>query len=146
MNDTGRSVKLRDKLLNEREELIIRLHEEEKLSHQEISVRLGLSVTGANYVYHEAQKKLRDFAENGEDALSLLPARARRVALTLKLDSRARARAAMEAGQLSWISGIGGIIWEGVMLRQASKKTWSALYEWAGRPALPPFRRSRRLK
>ena len=130
-------MKLRDKLLNEREELVVHLREEEKLTCREIGERLEVSGTMVNYIHHAARAKLDDLERNGEDALSLLPKRASRLVVILKIGSRARARAAMESGRLSWLVGMRGIIWEGAMLRRLSSRTWAALYEWAGRPTLP---------
>jgi DNA-binding CsgD family transcriptional regulator len=141
MNATDKSMKLRDKLLNDREKLVVRLREEEKLTCQEIGVRLGMSPSMVSHIHITARRKLRDFAENGEDALSLLPRRVRRLVIILQIGNRARARAAMESGRLSWHKGLVAIIWDGVMLREVSRRTWAALYEWAGRPAMPPFRR-----
>ena len=131
-------MKIPPKLLNEREKLVVRLRDEEKLSLREIGARLGVSREWARQIHVNASAKLKDFAENGEGAVSLLPMRARRVVKELKIGSRVLAREAMESGRLSWRAGIGGIFWEGYMLRQLSRKTWAALYEWAGSPALPP--------
>jgi hypothetical protein len=139
MNAKDKSMKLRDKLLNEREKLVVRLIEEENLTWREVSVRLGLSYEWVRLIHHAARAKLNDFERNGEDALSLLPRRARRLVVNLKISSRASARAAMESGRLSWHNGIGGIFWDRVMLPRLSRKTWVALYEWAGRPTMPPF-------
>ena len=131
-------MKIRHDLLNEQEKLVVRLRDEETLALREIGERLGVSREWVRQIHINARIKLKDFAENGEDALSLLPMRARRVVVDLKIGSRALAREAMESGRLSWRAGIGGIFWEGYMLRQLSRKTWAALYEWAGRPAMPP--------
>jgi transcriptional regulator with XRE-family HTH domain len=131
------SMKLRDKLLNEREELVVRLREEEKLTLQEIGERLGVSRERVRQIHINARIKLKDFAENGEAALSLLPMRARRVVEELKIGSHARARAAMESGRLACSWGGHAIFWDGAMLRQLSRKTWAALYEWAGSPVMP---------
>ncbi len=121
---------------------MLRLREEEKLDWREIAGRLGVSSARVRQIHRAAGIKLKDFAENGQDALSLLPMRARRVVVDLEIGSRARARAAMESGRLSCLWRGQAIFWDGVMLRQLSQKTWAALYEWAGRPALPPFKYS----
>jgi predicted DNA-binding protein (UPF0251 family) len=131
-------MKLPHNLLNEREKLVVCLRDEEKLTLREIGARLGVSREWVRQIHINARIKLKDFAANGEDALSLLPMRARRMVEELKIGSTALAREAMESGRLSWLAGAGGIIWEGYMLHQLSRKTWAALYEWAGSPALPP--------
>jgi len=38
--------------------------------------------------------------------------------------------------RLTWNEGIGGILWDGRMLKQ-SRKSWNGLHSWAGRPPLP---------
>jgi hypothetical protein len=81
--------------------------------------------------------KLKDFAEHGEDALSLLPARVRRVVLACGIPRLAQVRAAIATGRLTWTEGIGGIFWEGTMLPKVSRKSWAALHAWAGQPPLP---------
>ena len=140
------SMRIQQEPLNEQEKLVCRLREEEKLTWRVIAGRLGVSVARVRQIHRAAEKKLKDFAENGQDALSLLPMRARRVVVDLGIGSRARARAAMETGHLSCIGGGSAIFWDGVMLRQLSRKTWAVLYEWAGRPELPPFQGMRPLE
>jgi len=131
-------MKIPPELLNEREKLVLRLRDEEKLALRKIGARLGLTHEMVRQIHIKARTKLKDFAENGEGALSLLPMRARRVMKHLKIGSRALAREAMESGRLSWLAGSGEIFWEGDKLCQLSEKMWAALYEWAGSPALPP--------
>jgi hypothetical protein len=137
MNVTDNRSNLPDNLLNEREELVVRLRDEEKLTFREIGARLGKTSERVRQIHVKARVKLKDFAENGEDALSLLPMRACRLVVNLKIGCRASARAAMESGRLSWQDGICGIFWDGDMLRQMNRKTWVALYEWAGCPTMP---------
>jgi DNA-binding CsgD family transcriptional regulator len=139
MNATDKRLKLRDKMLNEREQLVVRLREEEKLTCREIGVRLGVSGSMVSNIHLTARAKLKDFAENGEDALSLLPMRVRRAVVDCGLGSRAQARAAMESGRLSCSWRGSAIFWNGDMLPQLSSKTWAVLYEWAGKPAMPPM-------
>ena len=129
---------LRDKPLNEHEEIVVRLREEQKLTCREIGRQLEVSTSRVGQIYAEAKTKLNDFAENGEDALSQLPMRVRRVVMDCEIGSRALARAAIESGRLSWNEGIGSIHWDGAMLPLVSRKTWAVLYEWAGLPLPPP--------
>jgi predicted transcriptional regulator len=137
MNGTNTPMKIRPELLNEREKLVVRLRDEEKLTLREIGTRLGVSGTMVSQIHVKTRAKLKDFAENGEDALSLLPMRARRVLVDLQIVSRSRARAAMESGRLACDMGGHAIFWDGVMLRNLSSKTWAVLFEWAGSPAMP---------
>ncbi len=127
-----------DQLLNEQEALVVRLREVEKLAFPAIGARLGVTRARVGQIYSAATAKLKDVAENGEDALSVIPARVRQALLHCQLASRADARIAIESGQLSWHGGIGSIDWHGQMLPKLSWHTWAALYEWAGRPSLPP--------
>ena len=128
---------LREKPLNEVEELVFRLCEAGQLTRREIARQLDVSPTRVQQIHAAASIKLKDFAEHGEDALSLLPSRVRRVVVDLEIPSRTLARSAIVSGRLSCSEGMGAIFWDGVMLRQVSRKTWAVLYEWAGRPPLP---------
>ena len=128
---------LRTNPLNEQEELVVRLRDVEKLTTEAIAARLGVTITRVGQIYRTASAKLKDFAEHGDDALSLLPGRVRRVVEDCGIASRALARYAIVTGRLTWNEGIGGMFWDGVMIRMVSRKTWAVLYEWAGRPPLP---------
>ena len=128
---------LRKHPLNEQEQLVVRLRDGEKLTTEAIAARLGVTITRVGQIYRTASAKIKDFAENGDDALSLLPARVRRVVEECGICSRALARFAIATGRLTWNEGIGGMFWDGVMIRMVSRKTWAVLYEWAGRPPLP---------
>ena len=127
-----------DPPLTEREQLVVRLRDEEKLSGPEIGGRLGVSRTRVGQIYAAASAKLKDFAENGADALSLLPPRVRRVLVDCKLGSRALARSAIESGQLSWNEAAGNIRCDGGRLPKLGRRTWVALCEWTGQPTPPP--------
>ncbi len=129
---------LRAKPLNEQEERVVRLHEKNELTFKEIAARLRMSRSRAWQVYFTASAKLKDVAESGSDALLPLPARARRVLVDCKLESRALVRAAIASGHLSWNDGIGSILWQGTRLPKLSRRTWETIYEWAGRPPMPP--------
>jgi DNA-directed RNA polymerase specialized sigma subunit len=48
---------LRNTLLNEQEELVIRLRDEEKLTFREIAARLDLSTSRMGQIYHAATPK-----------------------------------------------------------------------------------------
>ena len=128
---------LRKHPLNEQEQLVVHLRDVEKLTTEEIAVHLGVSIARVNQLSLAISAKLKDFAEHGKDALSLLPGRVRRVVVECGIGSRALARFAIETGRLTWNEGIGGMFWDGVMIRMVSRKTWAVLYEWAGRSPLP---------
>jgi len=128
---------MENRLLTEVEAAVFHLYESRRLTRSEIARQLDVSPTRVGQIYNAACTKLKDFAEHGEDALSLLPARARQVVVEHEIGSRALTRSAIESGRLSWKQGIGGIFWNGVMLRNLSEKTWLALYDWAGRPPIP---------
>jgi predicted DNA-binding protein (UPF0251 family) len=128
---------LRPHPLNEQEQLVVFLRDVENLTTDEIAARLGVSIARVNQLNRAISAKLKDFAEHGKDALSLLPGRVRRVVEECGIGSRALARFAIVTGRLTWNEGMGGMFWNGVMIRAVSRKTWAVLYEWAGRPPLP---------
>jgi predicted DNA-binding protein (UPF0251 family) len=123
--------------LTEQEELVFRLCEAGKLTRREIARQLEVSSTRVGQIYTAARTKLQDFAEHGEDALTLLPARVRQLVVDCRIPSRSQARSAIESGRLTWAEGIGGIFLEDTMLPKVSRKTWAALYAWAGHPPRP---------
>ena len=117
--------------------MVFRLCEAGKLTRWEIARQLEVSSARVGQIYAAARTKLQDFAEHGEDALTLLPSRARQVVVECGISSRSQARSAIESGRLTWTEGIGGIFWDGTMLPKVSRKSWSALHSWAGHPPLP---------
>jgi predicted DNA-binding protein (UPF0251 family) len=123
--------------LTEQEEMVFRLCEAGKLTRREIARQLEVSSTRVGQIYAAARTKLQDFAEHGEDALTLLPARVRQLVVDCRIPSRSQARSAIESGRLTWAEGIGGIFLEDTMLPKVSRKTWAALYAWAGHPPRP---------
>jgi DNA-directed RNA polymerase specialized sigma24 family protein len=123
--------------LTEQEEMVKRLCEAEILSRREIARQLEVSSRRVGQIYADAIRKQKDFAKHGEDALTLLPTRVRRVVLTCNILSRTQVRAAIATGRLTWNEGIGGIFWDGRMLPKVSQKSWAALHSWAGHPPRP---------
>jgi predicted DNA-binding protein (UPF0251 family) len=89
------------KPLTEQEEMVVRLWEAGNLSRREIARQLEVSSTRVGQIYAAARTKLQDFAEHGEDALTLLPARARKVVVDCGIPSRSQARSAIESGRLT---------------------------------------------
>ena len=116
---------------------MFRLCEAGQLTRREIARQLEVSSTRVGQIYAAARTKLQDFAEHGEDALTLLPARARQMVVHCGIPSRSQARSAIESGRLTWAEGIGGIFWDGTMLPKVSRKSWAALHAWAGHPLRP---------
>lgn len=133
---------LRHTPLNEQEEKVVRLHRDEKLTHREIAAQLGVSHERVRQIHRAAKARLKDFAENGDDALSRLPTRAITFLTNLDIATRAQTRAAIESGRLSWRRklGRGSMCWDGQSLRLGGWHTWVILHEWAGLPSPPPRR------
>ena len=114
------------------------LREKDNLTFREIGLRLGVTRQRASQIYASAIAKLKDVSENGLDALMLLPTRVRVLLIHCGIGSRSLARAAVKSGQLSWQDKIRCIRWQGKILPKAGKRTWAALYKWAGKPVFPP--------
>jgi len=131
---------LRNKPLEDWEEVVLRLHQEHGLTYQQIGVQLHVSAQRIGEICRQARERLKDFAENGDDALSRLPARVRQLVVQLGIGSRALTRAAIESGRLSWSERYFSIQWDGVYLPNVRDKTWLILHEWVGlpRPELRP--------
>ena len=128
---------LRHTPLNEQEAAVVRLHRDEKLTHREVAAQLGVSSERVRQIYRVAKVRLKDFAENGDDAFSRLPTRAITVLTNLGITSRAQTRAAIETGRLSWCErGRGSMRWDGQPLRLGGWHTWVVLHEWTG--LVPP--------
>jgi hypothetical protein len=124
--------------LSEIEFTVLRLRDEARLGFTQIGRQLEVSSARANQIYRGAQAKQRDFATNGSRALCLLPARARRILAFCELKTWAETRAAMEAGELYAKCNGGAVFWLKLMIPSISRKTWEVLYDWAGRPQIPP--------
>lgn len=124
--------------LSEIESTVLRLRDEAQLSFKRIGRQMEVSGARANQIYRYAQAKQRDFAANGSQSLSLLPARARRILTFCQLKTWAETRAAMEAGELYARQNGVAVFWLKLMIPSISQKTWEILYDWAGRPPLPP--------
>lgn len=124
--------------LNEVQAAVLRLHDEAHLSFDQIARQLDVTTSRTRQIYRVAATRAADLAANGPHAICLLPGRARWVVRSCGYRSRAEVRTAMEAGELcTWNHGE-AVYWHETMLRGVSRKTWCALYEWAGRPVLPP--------
>lgn len=128
-----RTMALRHTPLNEQEAAVVRLHGDEKLTHREVAAQLGVSSERVRQIYRVAKARLKDFAENGDDAFSRLPTRAVTVLTNLGIASRAQTRTAIDSGRLSWSErGRGSMRWDGKPLRLGGWHTWVVLREWTG--------------
>jgi hypothetical protein len=128
------SMTIRQKPLSKREELVLRLREEEELSYPQIAAKLGVCVQRARGIYIEAKERMRDHDENQEDALSLLPGRAVNLLTDLELTNRAEVKAAVEGKRLRWWVRGKKLLWDGMVLRNFGWKSWLVLLEWTGLP------------
>ncbi len=121
---------------------VLRLHDDARLTFREIARQLDLCPQRAVQIYHEAATRAADLAANGPHAICLLPGRARWILEHCGFHSRAEVRAAMESGELCTLGAGTAVYYRKSMLPSVSRKTWFALYDWAGRPEMPPCDRS----
>lgn len=121
-----------------REKRVVRLREKDKLTFPEIGVLFGVTHQRASQIYASASARLKDVSKNGSDALLLLPPRVRMLLMHCGIRSRSRARAAIKSGQLRWQDRFRCVRWLGKVFPKVGKRTWAILYEWAGKPVLPP--------
>ena len=134
------SMNVRLKPLNDQEELVFRLHREEKLSDVEVAQRLGRSLKRTREIYAQALERMEDFARHGDESLLLLPLRARKFVREFRLGDRAWFRNAIETGGLWWDKKRRRICWEHrpLYLSNVNWATWVVLNEWARLPAPVP--------
>ena len=129
---------LRLQPLTEREEFVLRMHEEDKQTCRQIGAQLGVTHHRAQQILRSARLRRKDYAENKDEALSLLPSRVTNVLGWLNLGtSRAEVRAAIETERLHWQyrPGTGGALrYDGRHVRNLGWKSWVVLNEWAGLP------------
>ena len=81
-----------------------------------------------------ARKRLRDFAEHGQAALTLLPGRARKFLELFDLTSREDVRSAMDAGELIWDEERKRLRYGRFTPRNYGWSVWQVLCEWVGLP------------
>jgi hypothetical protein len=123
---------------SEREQLVVRLREQEKQRYEEIAAQLGVSHHRVQQIYAGVRARRKDFAAKGKDSLLLLPGHARTVLGWLEITTRAQAREAIESGRLKWDNRWRRFTRDGQGLRQAGWKTWVVIHEWAGLPRPEP--------
>jgi len=125
-----RHLKRTGKPLTEQQELVLRLREKEGLIYQQIVERTGLSMNDVRKLLRSAKIVREDYAQNGIDAVSLLPRRARSALYYLDLPSRSYVKAAIQAGDLVWCTERKAILHKGKSRRAHGVETWLALLEW----------------
>ena len=123
-------LKVRGSPLSEQQELVLRLREEEKLTCEEVGVRLGVSVDRVRQISATAKAIRADYARNGVDALLLLPTQARHVLENLNLTSRAGLKAALATRKLYWDEKWKHVVSKGQSVRHLGWESWLALLEW----------------
>ena len=128
------SMDIRHKLLDEREELVIRLRDDNLLTFLAIGSQMGVSMAKAYVIYGTAKARLKDYVDHGDAAFVLLPKRVRRLIDELNLGSRAAVRSAIKSGRLSWNMNYGKIQCERGLFRSYGRRTWLDLNKWAGIP------------
>ena len=124
-------LKVRGTPLSEQQEVVLRLRDEEKLTHQEIAERVGVSLLRVRKLYETGKALRKDYARKGVESLLLLPALVRNALEKLELASRARVKAAMAARELGWDKKLNRLIHPkyvyGINLGWES---WLLLLEW----------------
>lgn len=125
---------LRHEAVTEQEAQVIRWRDEEGLTLEDIATRIGKSKDRVRQMIREAKARLKDFAENGDDALSRLPAHAVKVMGWKSLRTRAEVRAAIDSGHLWWSNRFNAVMWESRSVRTAGWGCWLAFCEWCGLP------------
>jgi hypothetical protein len=125
---------LRHEAVTDQEAMVIRLREQDGLSLDEIASTIGKSKERVRQMIREAKARLTDFAENGDDALSRLPAHARKVMEWQNLRTRSELRAVIDAGNLWWSHRRQAVMWVDRSVRNAGWACWLALCEWCGLP------------
>jgi len=125
---------IRHKLLDEREQLVIRLRDDNLLTFLAIGSQIGVSMAKAHVIYGTAKTRLKDYVDHGDASFVLLPKRVRRLINELNLSSRAAVRSAIKSGRLSWNMNYGKIQCERGLFRSYGRQTWLDLNKWAGVP------------
>jgi ParB-like chromosome segregation protein Spo0J len=126
-----REMKTRGTPLSEQQEAVLRLVEKEKLTHAEVALRLGTSKARIQQISRTAKAIREDYAQNGLDALSLLPGRARNLLVILGLASRVRVKLAIVRRELFWDKQRQEVIYKGYSPRNMGWECWRVLLEWA---------------
>ena len=120
--------------LNAPQKEALRLREAEGLTYREIALLMGVSHHRIQQLLAEGRARRRDCAENGEEALCLLPKRVHDVLQWHQLTRRAELCTAFESGRLMWDPRWKRAMLDGKNLRNLGWKSWQVMCEWAGQP------------
>ncbi|MDZ4403502.1 sigma factor-like helix-turn-helix DNA-binding protein [Prosthecobacter sp.] len=130
-------MKLLTEPLNESQKQVIALRDQ-GLNYVQIARTMGFSKSRAQAMETDARRRLQDFAQNGRDALCLLPQWVLTFLKQTPWATRAEVRAAMDSGELRWDEAWRCIRYrEMIPPRGGGQGIWQILCEWAGLP--PPF-------
>ncbi len=147
--DPRMKMELRTKVLNDRQELILRLRKEEGMSLRQIAEGLHLSPGRVGEIERAARRKLEEHEENLQNGMVHLPARVRNILSDQGFTTRWEILDAVQSGRLyyderahsEWGRTLAERKQSGInvaKLRNAGRKTWMILMEWLGLPA-PDF-------
>lgn len=123
----------RSEPLNTQETQVMHLRDQ-GMTYASIGRAMGLSRERAKQVCLNAQARLKDYAKNGPDALSLLHGSARKFLEHCGLTTRAEVREAIEDGKLQWNEDRKALMFRGVSPRNYGWRVWVVVCEWAGLP------------
>ena len=124
-------LKMRGTPLSEQQEVVLRLRDEEKLTHQEIAERVGVSLLRVRKLYETGKALRKDYARKGVESLLLLPTLVRNALEKLELASRARVKAAIAARELGWDKKLNRLIHpKDVYGINLGRESWLLLLEW----------------
>ena len=144
------SMILRKKPLNDREELVLRLRAEGK-SWKEIGGQIGRAEESAKLICRKATVRLKEYEENPEDGMALLPSLVKGILGELGYTRRSQVLADIESGKLWWDKKASDRHWDGrqwieskrpgrnlARMRNFGTKSWRIVCEWLGLPVPEP--------
>ena len=124
--------------LTEQQYTVLRLREEKRLTYEQIGLIVGMSMSRVQKMYVAAKDVRDDYAQNGRDALSLLPARARNLLTQLNLASRPQVKLAIIRGEFCWLEKWKMVRYKGSSPRGMGRESWLALLEWVSDEGASP--------
>ena len=124
-------LKVRGTPLSKQQQTVLRLCEQNGLAYKEVGVRLGLQSGHVQQIHARAKQILEDYAQNGRDALSLLPARIRSALVNWAgVESGEQLRRAIDTRELRWNEDQKQITYKRSTLRNLGWESWLALQDW----------------
>lgn len=124
-------MKRRGSPLSKRQETVLRLREVEKLTCEEVGLRLGVSRDRVRQISATGRAIREDYARNGVCGWLMLPMRVRNVLWNLDLASRSKVKAAIKTGKFFWDEKRKQVLYKGISPRNMGRKSWLVLLEWA---------------